>query len=125
MSSGQRKQGKNLSQQNLEASANWLILFREEFQAHGLADIIIIQHRNVCKDGFSVNDEVDAGRLGPWIIGLILTPYLIVFLDLPAPWEAIPYAKQALRASAPMVIQKSEKLNVPLLERQACPNLLL
>ncbi|KAG6919263.1 hypothetical protein DXG01_008059 [Tephrocybe rancida] len=36
--------------------------------------------RNVCKDGFTVEDTVDS-----------------VFLDLPAPWEAVEHAKQALR----------------------------
>jgi len=52
---------------------------REEFEAHGLSDIIKLEHRNVCKDGFGDVQGVDA-----------------VFLDLPAPWEAIPYAKDCL-----------------------------
>lgn len=43
-------------------------------------DIVTLTHRNVCKDGFAVTDTVDA-----------------VFLDLPAPWEAVDHAKQALR----------------------------
>ncbi|KZT11844.1 tRNA methyltransferase complex GCD14 subunit [Laetiporus sulphureus 93-53] len=53
---------------------------REEFTRHGMDDIVTLTHRNVCKDGFTVTDTVDA-----------------VFLDLPAPWEAVDHAKKALR----------------------------
>ncbi|CAE6463023.1 unnamed protein product [Rhizoctonia solani] len=53
---------------------------REEFARHGMNDFVMLQHRNVCKDGFGLQDEVDA-----------------VFLDLPAPWEAVASAKQALK----------------------------
>ncbi|EIW59167.1 tRNA methyltransferase complex GCD14 subunit [Trametes versicolor FP-101664 SS1] len=53
---------------------------REEFTRHGMDDIVTLTHRNVCKDGFTVEDTVDA-----------------VFLDLPAPWDAIEHAKKALR----------------------------
>ncbi|KNZ73150.1 tRNA (adenine-N(1)-)-methyltransferase catalytic subunit TRM61 [Termitomyces sp. J132] len=54
--------------------------FREEFERHGMDNVITLTHRNVCKDGFTVEDTVDS-----------------VFLDLPAPWEAVEHAKQALR----------------------------
>lgn len=53
---------------------------QEEFTRHGMGDIVTLQHRNVCKDGFTVINEADA-----------------VFLDLPAPWDAIEHAKTALR----------------------------
>ncbi|CAE6349516.1 unnamed protein product [Rhizoctonia solani] len=53
---------------------------REEFARHGMDEFVMLQHRNVCKDGFGLQDEVDA-----------------VFLDLPAPWEAVASAKQALK----------------------------
>ncbi|TCD60285.1 tRNA (adenine-N(1)-)-methyltransferase catalytic subunit trm61 [Steccherinum ochraceum] len=53
---------------------------KEEFADHGLDDTITLTHRNVCKDGFTVEDTVDS-----------------VFLDLPAPWEAVDHAKKALR----------------------------
>ncbi|KDR82962.1 hypothetical protein GALMADRAFT_220963 [Galerina marginata CBS 339.88] len=53
---------------------------KEEFTRHGMDDTVTIQHRNVCKDGFTVIDEADA-----------------VFLDLPAPWDAVEHAKKALR----------------------------
>ncbi|KAH8806535.1 tRNA methyltransferase complex GCD14 subunit-domain-containing protein [Flagelloscypha sp. PMI_526] len=57
---------------------------REEFNQHGMADIVTLTHRNVCKDGFTVEDEADA-----------------VFLDLPAPWDAVEHAKKALRKNVP------------------------
>ncbi|CAE6347838.1 unnamed protein product [Rhizoctonia solani] len=52
----------------------------EEFARHGMNEFVVLQHRNVCKDGFGLQNEVDG-----------------VFLDLPAPWEAVASAKQALR----------------------------
>ncbi|CDS12306.1 hypothetical protein LRAMOSA04501 [Lichtheimia ramosa] len=50
---------------------------KKEFSDHGLSDIIQLQHRDVCKDGFGLKDAVNA-----------------VFLDLPAPWEAVASAKE-------------------------------
>ncbi|KAG8214341.1 tRNA methyltransferase complex subunit Cpd1 [Butyriboletus roseoflavus] len=57
---------------------------REEFVRHGMEDIVTLTHRNVCKDGFTVENLVDS-----------------VFLDLPAPWDAIEHAKKALRKDCP------------------------
>ncbi|KAI0769956.1 tRNA methyltransferase complex GCD14 subunit [Fomes fomentarius] len=53
---------------------------RLEFARHGMEDIVTLTHRNVCRDGFTVVDTVDA-----------------IFLDLPAPWDAVEHAKKALR----------------------------
>ncbi|GAC99054.1 hypothetical protein PHSY_006651 [Pseudozyma hubeiensis SY62] len=53
---------------------------RAEFAAHGMDKVIVLNHRNVCKDGFGLTDAADS-----------------VFLDLPAPWEAIGHATKALR----------------------------
>ncbi|CAK9786663.1 tRNA methyltransferase complex GCD14 subunit [Cutaneotrichosporon oleaginosum] len=50
----------------------------EEFEEHGLKNIEL-QHRNVCKDGFGDVRDVEA-----------------IFLDLPAPWEAIPHTPEVL-----------------------------
>ncbi|BGP11685.1 tRNA (adenine-N(1)-)-methyltransferase catalytic subunit trm61 [Rhodotorula toruloides] len=56
---------------------------QEEFKQHGLKEVVTVKHRNVYKDGFDgLEDEVDA-----------------VFLDLPAPWEALEHAKKAMRKS--------------------------
>ncbi|KAI9017764.1 tRNA methyltransferase complex GCD14 subunit-domain-containing protein [Gaertneriomyces semiglobifer] len=54
----------------------------EEFKNHGWGDLITLQHRDVCKNGFGLSGVVDA-----------------VFLDLPAPWEALPAAKEALKTN--------------------------
>ncbi|GAA5881503.1 hypothetical protein JCM3774_000138 [Rhodotorula dairenensis] len=51
-----------------------------EFREHALSDIIIVKHRDVYKDGFELENQVDA-----------------IFLDLPAPWEALEHAKKAMR----------------------------
>ncbi|KDE07159.1 hypothetical protein MVLG_02563 [Microbotryum lychnidis-dioicae p1A1 Lamole] len=51
-----------------------------EFRDHGLGSIIALKHSNVYKDGFDLENQVDA-----------------VFLDLPAPWEALGHAKKALK----------------------------
>ncbi|KAJ9061881.1 tRNA (adenine-N(1)-)-methyltransferase catalytic subunit trm61 [Entomophthora muscae] len=55
-------------------------LARAEFLLHGLQDGVTVQNRDVCKDGFGLDNEVDA-----------------VFLDLPAPWEAVESAKKAIK----------------------------
>ncbi len=57
---------------------------REEFETHGLSHIITVDHRDVCKNGFDMENCADA-----------------VFLDLPAPWEAIEHAKRTLRKDRP------------------------
>ncbi|KAF7489995.1 tRNA (adenine(58)-N(1))-methyltransferase catalytic subunit TRMT61A [Sarcoptes scabiei] len=53
---------------------------REEFKNHGLDHIVVTKHRDVCQNGFDVEDQVDA-----------------VFLDLPHPWKAIDFAKKIIR----------------------------
>ncbi|KAK7462462.1 tRNA (adenine-N(1)-)-methyltransferase catalytic subunit trm61 [Stygiomarasmius scandens] len=55
---------------------------KAEFANHGFDGRVTLEHRNVCKDGFGdvVSNRADA-----------------VFLDLPAPWDAVEHAKIALR----------------------------
>ncbi|KAI7862519.1 tRNA methyltransferase complex GCD14 subunit-domain-containing protein [Spinellus fusiger] len=55
-------------------------LARQEFNDHGLSHLITLEHRDVCKDGFGLKNAVNS-----------------VFLDLPAPWEAIASAKEAFQ----------------------------
>ena len=54
-----------------------------EMEQHGLHDIVIASHRDVYKDGFLVHDELEGTKTSPRATS--------VFLDLPAPWEAIPH----------------------------------
>ncbi|KAG0015381.1 tRNA (adenine-N(1)-)-methyltransferase catalytic subunit trm61 [Podila clonocystis] len=53
---------------------------KKEFEEHGLSHLVTLQCRDVCKDGFNLENKVDA-----------------VFLDLPAPWEAVASAKKAFK----------------------------
>jgi len=57
-----------------------LLKAREEFQTHGIEDWVTATHRDVLSNGFDLEDVADA-----------------VFLDIPAPWDAIVHAKKALR----------------------------
>ncbi|PWN25284.1 tRNA methyltransferase complex GCD14 subunit [Jaminaea rosea] len=59
---------------------------REEFLSHSLTpSLVSLSHRNVCLSGFpsSLNGQADAA-----------------FLDLPAPWEAIPFLTAVLSPSS-------------------------
>ncbi|CAG8576001.1 3800_t:CDS:2 [Dentiscutata heterogama] len=53
---------------------------KQDFERHGLSDLITTECRDVYKDGFGITDLVHA-----------------VFLDLPAPWDAIASAKAAFK----------------------------
>uniref|UniRef100_A0A8R1DHU7 tRNA (adenine(58)-N(1))-methyltransferase n=1 Tax=Caenorhabditis japonica TaxID=281687 RepID=A0A8R1DHU7_CAEJA len=55
---------------------------QEEFKTHGLSEITTPVVQNVCTDGFFVTNACDG-----------------VFLDVPAPWDAIPHAARALSRS--------------------------
>jgi len=64
---------------------------KKEFEDHGLNQIII-NHRDVCKNGFEIDNYQ-----GPLNADSI-------FLDLPAPWEAIPHLQK--------VINPNEKVGI-------------
>nr|XP_033807491.1 tRNA (adenine(58)-N(1))-methyltransferase catalytic subunit TRMT61A [Geotrypetes seraphini]XP_033807492.1 tRNA (adenine(58)-N(1))-methyltransferase catalytic subunit TRMT61A [Geotrypetes seraphini]XP_033807493.1 tRNA (adenine(58)-N(1))-methyltransferase catalytic subunit TRMT61A [Geotrypetes seraphini] len=52
----------------------------EEFKEHKVDHLVSVKSQDVCKSGFGVVNIADA-----------------VFLDIPSPWEAIGYAKSALK----------------------------
>jgi tRNA (adenine57-N1/adenine58-N1)-methyltransferase len=56
---------------------------RIEFESHGLGDVVVAQHRDVCSNGFpeDFKDSIDA-----------------VFLDLPRPWDVVISSKQSLKS---------------------------
>ena len=62
-------------------------------------DRVTLQHRNVCKDGFTVVDQADAGKFtsSPFMEQHNSDMSFTVFLDLPAPWDAVDHAKISLR----------------------------
>ena len=55
---------------------------KEEFREHGIEANVTVKKRDVCSTGFDLDSCADA-----------------VFLDLPSPWEALPYAKTALKSA--------------------------
>ena len=55
-------------------------LARKEFERHKLGDLVTVKQRDVCQNGFDLENVADA-----------------VFLDLPHPWDAIPHAKRGLK----------------------------
>ena len=55
-------------------------LARKEFERHKLGDLVTVKQRDVCQNGFDLENVADA-----------------VFLDLPHPWDAIPHAKKGLK----------------------------
>ena len=54
---------------------------QKEFEEHGLTNVLI-QHRDVCQDGFDHVGQPIAGSIDA------------IFLDLPEPWKAIPHTPQ-------------------------------
>ena len=55
-------------------------LIKEQFEEHGLGHLVYASHGDVCKDGFGLEHVADC-----------------VFLDLPAPWDAIRNARGTLK----------------------------
>lgn len=52
----------------------------QEFKSHKVDQFVTARQRDVCRDGFELDNVADA-----------------VFLDLPHPWDAVPHAKKALK----------------------------
>ena len=52
-----------------------------EFKKHGLGDVVTVEHRDVCQNGFGLELKVNA-----------------VFLDLPSPHLAVGHAKKVLKS---------------------------
>jgi tRNA (adenine57-N1/adenine58-N1)-methyltransferase len=75
---------------------------RQEFHTHGFIDNITLTHRNVCKDGFSPAADIDA-----------------VFLDLPAPWLAVPHLSTVLNVRTLIANQYNQTKPFGFLQRQS------
>nr|POF02996.1 trna (adenine(58)-n(1))-methyltransferase catalytic subunit trm61 [Quercus suber] len=61
---------------------------RNELADHGLGDTVILTHRDVCNDGFVLADST-------------LPRADAIFLDLPAPWQALQHLRRD-RANSPL-----------------------
>lgn len=64
-----------------------------EIEEHGLSAVVQVNHRDVYADGFMVRpDRVD----GNHSTDALVSPYATqVFLDLPAPWQALPHLSRS------------------------------
>lgn len=60
---------------------------QKEIREHSLEGLVQITHRDVCRDGFLVDGESPAANA--------------VFLDLPAPWLALPHLARSRPAQSP------------------------
>lgn len=71
--------------------------------------MVQLSHRNVCQQGFALLDEADAGEWRPNTDSSASshTNTILVFLDLPAPWEAVPHAKLAMKVCAYVPVDQS------------------
>ncbi len=78
-----------------------LCVCREEFVGHGLSDVVTLECRDVCSQGFGLTDSVDAGT--HTTLPLLYIPSIhhpsTVFLDLPNPWLAVGHAKEAIKVT--------------------------
>lgn len=65
-----------------------------EFGEHGLSDVVTVALRNVCSSGYGeqMRHKADA-----------------VFLDLPSPWEAVPYATDCFKTTGKSIRNVMEK----------------
>ncbi|KAG7663963.1 TRM61 [[Candida] subhashii] len=63
---------------------------KKELEEHGLTENTMITHRDVCKNGFDIESIPEGFTQDGKLDGDI------VFLDLPAPWEAIPHLKSVI-----------------------------
>lgn len=79
---------------------------RQEFQEHGLGHLVTATHRDVCAEGFGLENTANG-----------------VFLDLPHPWEVISSAKKAMKKSGGRICSFSpciEQVQKTCVEMKAC-----
>ncbi|KAI9843416.1 MAG: tRNA (adenine-N(1)-)-methyltransferase catalytic subunit trm61 [Sclerophora amabilis] len=75
---------------------------RAEIREHGLEGIVEVTHRDVCQDGF---------MLGESDTGLPIPEVEAIFLDLPAPWVALPHLMRSPRSGPPVTADQSPAIS--------------
>jgi tRNA (adenine57-N1/adenine58-N1)-methyltransferase len=76
----------------------------QEMTEHGLEDIIISKHRDVYNEGFLLTGSETAGKISPRANA--------VFLDLPAPWLALPHLAREETAELPSPLDPLRPVHV-------------
>lgn len=66
---------------------------REELHDHGLEGLVTLTHRDVCKNGFLVPKKNENGEEE-----MVSPKAQHIFLDLPAPWLALPHLTRSMNA---------------------------
>lgn len=74
-----------------------------EMKEHALESIVVSTHRDVYKDGFWIKSD-DTRFLSP--------KANCIFLDLPAPWEALPHLTREETAERPSVLDPESTANI-------------
>lgn len=74
-----------------------------EMKEHALESIVLSTHRDVYKDGFWIRSE-EGGYLSP--------KANCIFLDLPAPWEALPLLTREGTSERPSVLDPDSTANI-------------
>ena len=68
----------------------------KEMQEHGLEGVVTATHRDVYREGFLLQDKHGQQRASPGATA--------VFLDLPAPWEALPHLTRQASEEQPSAL---------------------
>lgn len=66
-----------------EFHADRFIKVGDEMKDHGLASIVTVTERDVYEEGFLITDAASTQKISPCASA--------IFLDLPAPWQALPH----------------------------------
>lgn len=76
-----------------------------EMKEHGLDAIVRTSHRDVYRDGFSISANEDGGcRTAPTATA--------VFLDLPAPWQALPHLTRSGTSNEPSPLDPTKPVYI-------------
>jgi tRNA (adenine57-N1/adenine58-N1)-methyltransferase catalytic subunit len=87
-----------------EFHADRYVKVREEIKQHGLDSIVTVMERDVCGKGFLANSSGDMQG--------ILPSANAIFLDLPAPWLALPHLTRQSLQDAPSPLDSHAAVHI-------------
>jgi tRNA (adenine57-N1/adenine58-N1)-methyltransferase len=77
---------------------------KDEMAEHGLETIVRATHRDVYQDGFLLEDEISHEKTSPQANA--------IFLDLPAPWEALPHLTRGTHDGRPSALDPQSAVHI-------------